>query len=110
MSDVLLLYLFTRLDALIVLGGIGVFLGAISLFGAFMYCSVEYDSPYPHWRKHLAAIAAFVAVLAVVPSKSDMAIIVGGKIALDAGRSETGQDVAGEVLEAIRAQLRRAAE
>lgn len=109
MSDVLLLYLFTRLDALIGLGAIGAVMAVVTGFGAMMFYSVEHDEMYPHWRKHAAALAAFVALIVITPSKSDMAIIVGGKIALDAARSDTGQEIAGEVVAAIRAQLKEAA-
>lgn len=109
MSDVLLLYLFTRLDALIGLGVLGAVMAVATGLAAMMFYGIENDEMYPHWRKHAVAMVAFVALVVITPSKSDMAIIVGGKIALDAARSDTGQEIAGEVMAAIRAQLKEAA-
>lgn len=110
MTDVLLLYLFTRLNALISLFGFLAVIAAISCLGAMFFYGIERDELYPHWRKHVAVFIACITLVTVIPSKSDMAIIVGGKIALDVGRSETAQKVGQEVLDAIRAQLKRAAE
>lgn len=110
MTDILLLYLFTRLDALIALSGFIAFASAVTCLGAMMFYGVERDRLYPHWKKHVAIFVACIALTTAIPSKSDMAIIVGGKIALDVGRSETAQEIGQEVVDAIRAQLRKAAE
>ena len=109
MTDILFLYLFTRLDALISLFGFLAFIAVISCLGAMFFYGIERDELYPHWRKHVAIFIACMTLVTVIPSKSDMAIIVGGKIALDAARSDTGQEIAGEVMAAIRAQLKEAA-
>ncbi len=47
---------------------------------------------------------------AVIPDKTGMAIIAGGKLAIEAAKTETGREVGQEVLAAIRGQLKKAAE
>jgi hypothetical protein len=132
MSDVLFLYLFTRLD---VLSGILVALAIIS--GIFTVCLCVWalvasnadperwhSSTYKRqeerqlqrfptivkWTKRLAAVFLCLLVFNVlIPGKKDMAIIVGGKFALDMARSDTAAEVGHEVLQAIRGQLREMA-
>lgn len=111
MSDVLLLYLFTRADAI---SSTFVFMAMASGLGgllSLMFGSIDENEKLMSIGKASIAIClAATSVYLVVPDKNDIAIIVGGKYALDVGRSDTGKAVAGEVLDAIRAQLRLAAE
>lgn len=117
MSDILLLYAFTRLDALHSLLN-GELLGftltvAFSLVVASALAPVEFKNSAPKmrkWGKGLLIVSAIgVALHALVPNRTDMAIIVGGKIALDVGRSETAKEIGNEVMGAVRATLRQAA-
>jgi hypothetical protein len=110
MSDWMLLYLWTRLDAvqdlLTAVGAFGVFAITLALI------PILGEGVFNEWKgrliRALIAIFAVFLVATAIPTKSDMAIIVGGKFALDAARSETAKEVSSEVLEAIRAQLRKA--
>lgn len=122
MSDILLLYLVTRAGAIgdlfvvisiaaLVLGGFG-----LAARGAWISDTVPRDeepAAWKQWRRLPAGLAVLVATSgflgAAIPSNKDMAIIIGGKIALDAARSETGQEIGTEVLAAVRAQLKAAA-
>ena len=91
MSDLFLLYLFTRLDILqglftfftVVLGIVNVVLTAVVLFEGI-------NSPTVRGRLRWLWIGFVVAVLgtAAIPSKADMAVIVGGKFAIDIARSD----------------------
>lgn len=132
MNDVLLLYLFTRLDAISdtfsVLAALCFFL-AIVLAAIAASCYLQdpddFDSELfkkkarrdnavaPYWRRKalIAAAVAFVFGLlnTFTPRSNDIAIIVGGKIALDAARSDKGQEMAGAVYDAILAKLKEAA-
>lgn len=133
MSDVLLLYLFTRLDALgVALGLLEVLslIWAVVLFiMAMNYRNASADRYHVSetkesaarknelaptllvWAKRMGFAFALVLVGDVVlPKKNDMAIIVGGKIALDVSRSDTAKEIGAEVLDAIRAQLKKAAQ
>lgn len=120
MNDLLLLYLFTRLDALqglliaaiVVVILLSVFLfmfGAENGFFAYDHEGKEKAAFYRR-AKYLAGMVSLCASMVVlIPSKQDAAIMVGGWYAIKAARSEQGQELAGEVLAAIRAQLREAA-
>lgn len=132
MNDVLLLYLFTRLDAINVLALVLAMGGGVAAVAAAMTAWAKEDTAEiwarepenPRYKNRMASAAAlrakirplaifafaFAVVTVAIPSKTDVAVIVGGKIALDVGRSETAQEVGQEVVDAIRAQLKKAAE
>ncbi len=111
MSDVFLLYLFMRLDAIRILAIVVFVLGLLFLVPSVLHAD---DEGWVPGKLKLVKRAAAVPIIAVivsvgVPSKSEMAIIVGGKIALDAARTDTAREVGSEVLAAIRAQLKNSA-
>ncbi len=113
MTDVLLLYAFTRLDAIhalfiaamIVSGLCGSYVVFIARIDGFTLAQ-PVDSRMSRFARRLfaAGIAAAVCV-ALLPSQRDLAIIVGGKVAIDAARSPEAQEVGGLVLDAIKRQL-----
>ena len=111
MSDWMLLYLWTRLDALQAAGLVMLVAGFAAAVVAFGMGMSESDDMLIRIGKRLIVVPVIGAMLAItVPNKTDLAIIVGGKIALDAGRSETAKEVGREVLDAVRAQLKKAAQ
>jgi hypothetical protein len=69
------------------------------------------EEDLPSWAIKWVVWACVVFGLAavVVPTQKDMAIIVGGKFALDAARSPEGKEVRGLVYDAIMKQLRESA-
>ena len=110
MSDVFLLYLFTRLDAF---GAAMQMLAFVSAFAAFVLTIGSLvepeDFPAKHMRNPVLAIFCVSAFLALAtPSKTDMAIIVGGKLAIDAARTPEAKELAGELYEAVMYQLKAA--
>jgi len=109
MTDVLLLYLFTRVDVLVTVGIIGAVVTSVIGVAICVIHVSDYDEMYPHWRRLAAALAAFVALAVVVPDQKSLAIIVGGKVALDAARSPEAQEIGGLVLDAIRSTLKEPA-
>lgn len=122
MSDILLLYLVTRAGAIgSLFGNVAIAILALGAFGLFVggmwindfVSRDEVAAAWKRWRRIavcLAVMAATSGFLGVaIPNNKDMAIIIGGKIALDAARSETGQEIGADVLAAVRAQLKAAA-
>lgn len=116
MSDVLMLYLFTRLDIFVVgaaivgmMLGVGILFLAVCIDDAKTFGETAKASSMRRMQVRLlwASVIPMLVFIAL-PSKSDMAIIVGGKIALDASRTDTAKEVGQEVLNAIRAQLEKA--
>ena len=123
MNDILLLYLVTRAGAIGSLFGglafIAAVAGAVTLFILALNISdnaTEGEGPaaWKFWRKVAAGFVMTTIIFgflhAAIPSNKDIAIIIGGKIALDAARTETGQEIGAEVLAAVRAQLKAAKE
>lgn len=132
MSEWLLLYLFTRLDSISNVSTMVVVVCAIVALWATIYAAMKRDiasiwdgRPEHHeYTSRMRASAAALrvvkpavisgsialAVAVVVPSKTDMAIIVGGKIALDASRTPEARKISQDVLDAIRNQLKKAKE
>ncbi len=131
MNEVVLLYLFTRLDAIgtfLFLVSFVAFMASIALIGiALSSASQDPDdwtspdfkrkaakqlamAPVFRRRAIIAGCVGLVAALLTVatPSQKDMAIIVGGKLAIDAAKSEKGQELAGAVYDAVMAQLKKA--
>lgn len=110
MMDTFLLYLFTRLD---VLTGTAI---AMAIFSAvalvpliITYLTGGRDNNVIHF--HRLIVKLFVVSLSItifLPNQRDMAIIVGGKFAIEAAKSETAKQLSSEVLTAIRAKLREA--
>lgn len=108
MTDVLLLYLFTRVNVLLVLATLAMVASAMMCFFIPMYRDIEFgERPSAKAiRAPLVGMAIAVSVLLLVPSKSDLAIIIGGKVALDAARSDEAKEIGGLVLDAVKRTLR----
>ena len=97
--DIFLLYLFTRVDAI---RGACAFIGfsaSIAALSIVMFRSCEMGEDLADamrgWPKRLlfVVLPAFISAMVLVPSRSDLAIIVGGKLAVDGLQSETAKKV-----------------
>lgn len=117
MSDVLLLYLFTRLDsieglawAIAVVGAMGAVV-AIAIVGMLAEDGAELGTQLMlRWAKRLSVCAAIGAVvLVVVPNQKEAAIIVGGKMTIDAIRSPEAAEIGSAVKDAVLKKLKDAA-
>lgn len=108
MSDVMVLYLFTRVDALNGITSTWGVLFSLAAIGCILIkfgCRLFVDDTNRNdleecakrmtpWATWTVAAAAFFGILYVtVPTQRDMAIIVGGHMAVQAVRSETAQKV-----------------
>jgi hypothetical protein len=96
--DIFLLYLFTRIDELRGLLDLIAFGGTV-LFGAGMFirlmgCPDDEFKPFL-WTWRLCAVAAGIGLAGkvLVPSQKDLALIVGGKLAIEAAQSPTAKKV-----------------
>ena len=108
MTEALLLYLFTRVDVLIKASVIAIIFSAMAMFILSMFANMEKGHGSAEifastWFKRLrnCIIACFV-VLIIVPSQRDLAIIVGGTLAVHAAKSDTARkilDLANQVLD-----------
>lgn len=109
MNDVLLLYLFTRLNVLLAAAGVVIVVTAVGLVFACMERYVEWGSgKWPKFlRPTLAAFCVSAATVILVPDQRSLALMVGGKIALDAALSPDAQEISGLVVEQIKDVLRR---
>jgi len=111
MTDILLLYLFTRLDVLTALLQVSLMIGAIAggvvlLFASMLAAETEDWSSVKKYAPRGAVALILLAVLHVAtPSSKDLALIVGGKIAVDAIRSPQAQEMSQMVLDAVRKKL-----
>ena len=105
-SDVILLYLFTRLDSINAFFTIVAVVSGFIGIGTIGLGHLEGNKQSIAVAKKMLIVSAISGVLSILaPTKTDVAVIVGGKFAIDAGRSETGKALAADVLAAIRAQL-----
>ena len=109
MSEVFLLYLFTRLDAISGFLTIGCFFSFVIGFTAALMHAVEFEISPRLFKWMGVACVVFGLAAVFVPTQKDMAIIVGGKFAIDAARSPEGKQVRGLVYDAIMKQLRESA-
>ena len=103
MNDVLFLYLFTRLDAAIrYLSDLSLALAVLSivLMSVSAFKSVEaFDDDEKEEAaktrskavKPAIACAVLLGLAAMIPTKSDMAVIVGGKVAIRRQLKEVGK-------------------
>lgn len=109
MSEILALYLFTRLDNIITLAGVIVIAGgmAAAWVAFFALCDSESYSEKSRERSKLlfkyakrTGIAATIAALTTVliPSQKDTMFIVAGIGVLEAAKTETAQRVAGKAV------------
>lgn len=111
MGEILLIYLWTRLHALTILCGLSVALALICVFVGAMNMSEYGDESDGHrrwtkFRNRAAIIALLMGMLvALIPSKQDVAIIVGGKLSLDAIRSPEAREIGGKVKELLYLEL-----
>lgn len=108
MSDVLLLYLFTRVDVLL---AVCAFVVLIAVFGIAVACIFRFDSwgdeGWPvFFRPAVIALCVAGAVLLVVPDQKSLAIMIGGKVAIDAARSPDAQEIGDLLVDRIKDVLR----
>ncbi len=121
MSDVWMLYLFTRLDSLQTGLGFVTFMGgvafvlAIAFIWSYIAVEMRREDRAPAYKQlriyGTLAVLAWMAVgllYLLTPSSKDMAVIVGGKVTLDAIRSPQAQEVGGLVLDVVREKLKDA--
>lgn len=116
MSEVLLLYVFTRLDAAHLLLVITIVIAPCFILVMSLVASdhdefgrKEKEARLLRARNWIIGLFAFAAIgLVILPTKTDMAIIVGGKLTIDIARSDTAKEIGNEVLAAVRAQLKKA--
>lgn len=112
MLEIVVLYLFTRVDDLrfalgwcIALTIVIAAMRAVAI-GSKSDSGDEFnDIRAASWWKFVVIFLMFVSMKVAVPSKVDMAIIVGGKLAVDAVRSETAEKVLLLVNETLDEQL-----
>lgn len=116
MSELFLLYLFTRLDDVRLFLVLFVLLSAFVVFLCFVPFQLESDlTERPeYWAKvgkrwYVAGMVAAVAFVAV-PSSNQLAVIVGGKFVIDAAKSDKAQELGGALYDAVMAQLKKAKE
>lgn len=117
MSEALVLYLFTRVDDIrSLLFGMTLF-GTIATAGYFFFVGMlaednGNDGFEAISRKRPALFIAAIVVLALVrvavPSQKDLAIIVGGVLAVDAAKSTTAKKLLDLVNVTIDAELEKA--
>ena len=113
MSDVLLLYLFTRLDSANVALAVGAF---ASLLGCALLGFYIAGTPPKEqlekvlvWLNRMAAIlVTLVCLLVLLPNQKEAAIIIGGKVALDAIRTPEAKEIGQDVLNVVRKTLKEA--
>ena len=108
MTEALLLYLFTRVNVLLTASVVLIALGGMAMFIGAMFANIERGHGpseifAANWFKTIrnCIIACFV-VLIIVPSQRDLAIIVGGTLAVHAAKSDTARkilDLANQVLD-----------
>lgn len=80
--ELFLLYLWLKLNSIIGASiGLAIAACGATLFG-LMWWSVERNRLMPHFKKAVAAIIALFAMAVLLPSKTDVAILVGGHYAL----------------------------
>ena len=110
MSEILLLYLWTRLDAI---GALAVTSAGMLAFGwvimAWLVICEDDQDLMPKFRVCSWVLSLAVLVAVLVPSKTDLAIIVGGKIAIDAARSPEAAEIGSAVRDLVLRELREGA-
>ena len=106
--EAVLLYLFTRVDVLLTISVIVIILGGMAMFFSAIFSNIEKGQGPAEilaskWFKTgRNCLIACVAVLVIVPSQRDLAIIVGGTLAVHAAKSDTARkivDLANQVLD-----------
>lgn len=109
MSDVLLLYLFTRVNIVLGLCWLAALASAVLAIAATIerYDCFPGDGKWPGFtRAAVAGLCISIPLVVLVPGQQSLAIIVGGKIALDAARSDEAKEISGLVLDAVRRTLK----
>lgn len=114
MSEVLLLYLFTRLDSAndaLAVGALASLLGC-ALLGFYIAAETlpkEKLEKALVWLNRMAAIlVTLVCLLVLLPNQKEAAIIIGGKVALDAIRTPEAKEIGQDVLNVVRKTLKEA--
>lgn len=117
MNETWILYLFTRVDELKALFRFIIILAALSaLFVAFITAMNASDRGESPWqaakRLHPGLIVSGLFLLlilqAAVPSQRDLAIIIGGKFAVEAAQSSTAKKLLELVNATIDSELEKA--
>jgi len=106
MQEVLLLYLFTRLDAVNVLLGVGIFAFGVVAWVALLAYADGYDWGLLWMKRSIVVFVVCVVAFVLTPSQKDAAIIVGGAIAIHAAKSEKGKEMGQAVYDAIMRELK----
>ena len=109
MNETFLLYLFTRLDALNTVLFVFVFCLAFAAGMAVLAVFIEGAQFKPLAITTTAALLFFTLLAVAVPTQKDVAIIVGGSMAISAAKSPQAQEIGGLVYDAIKKQLKEAA-
>lgn len=112
MIDIFLLYCWTRLDSIIFLG-VFITISAFVLSFVYMvagnssYTSKAEEDAFHEVKRRWFYIGIVVLVFSVlIPTKTDVAVIVGGKLTIDAIKSPTAQEVGSEVKRIIMNELK----
>ncbi len=106
MNETLMLYLFTRINAVhgVIVVGLSVMAVSLLVWNMHRYIEEELPITVPVVWRVVAGVA--VAVLVFFPSQKDLAIIVGGTYALEAARSPEAKELSGLVLDAVRRSIK----
>lgn len=107
MNEAFLLYLFTRLDAVKDLWMMFALISAILVGGTMFGLIVVGDEGFKKYLPWTVPLFLTFAILNVVtPSSKDMAIIVGGTMALRAAQTPEAKALGGELYDAVMSKLR----
>ena len=105
--DIILLYLWTRLDQFFFAMWV-VFIGAILMLGGvWLVRLVREDSTIgdSYFRKAWWTIIAVLSLNMIVPTKSSVALILGGSAVLEAARSDSARRIASKSVQLIEQTL-----
>lgn len=112
MSEIMLLYLFTRVDKIIaivgMLGGLFLIIGFITAMTAdCAYDITKAEKKSAFRRAKITALCAIPVffLCALIPTQKDLSIIVGGKMAIDIARSEPVTDLAKKLYKLVDKKL-----
>jgi hypothetical protein len=111
MDEVWLLYWFTRLDAVNGMGVMFAVVGAFATFATIVFGSLDGASSTLRTVRRLTIPVTILGLLIItfVPTQRDMAIIVGGTMAIKAAKTPEASALGSELYNAVMEQLKRAA-
>jgi len=108
-NEYFLLYLFTRLGVLTQLLAFSFAIGAVGSVACYWLLHAEQINCSGPRRIAIWMFFVGLAGSIIVPSKQDVAIILGGKMAIDIANSQEVSDVSKKILQAINKKLDEAA-